>query len=125
MAFFADPRRRMIVYTGIGLLLLFALFYHYYNIFEEMKVNQFFKLVVAGNYPEAYKVWQPAPSYTYNDFLIDWGDNSYYAGGRILTFRLEGSTSKGNFVEIRVLLNGQKKVALLVNKDDKHFSIEQ
>ncbi|MDD5544249.1 MAG: hypothetical protein PHX83_13855 [Acidobacteriia bacterium] len=122
MAFFADRRRRMMLYAVIVFLLLFAPLYHYYNVFEEMRVKQFFGLVVAGNYQEAYRLWQPTPSYKYNDFIDDWGANSYYAGGRITSYELESSHSRGSFVLVHVKLNGNKEVALVVNKDDKHFS---
>ncbi len=122
MAFLADPRRRLILYTFIGLLIILGLFYRYYNIYEEIRMNQFFRLIVAGDYHGAYKLWQPTASYKFSDFLEDWGDNSYYAEGRIKSFRLESSHSKGNIVEIKILLNGAKEVSLVVNKDDKHFS---
>jgi hypothetical protein len=122
MTFLADRRRRMILYTVIGFLILLGLGYHYYNIFEETKAEQFFKSIVAGDYQTAYKLWQPPPSYRYSDFLEDWGDQSFYAGAKIKSFRLLSSHSKGNFVLIKVLLNGQKEVGLFVNKDDKHFS---
>lgn len=122
MALFADRRKRIVLYTFIGLLLLVGLFYKYYNVYEEMQVKQFFNLIVARDYQSAYKMWQAPPSYRYTDFLEDWGDNSYYAGGKITSFRIESSHSKGNFVLIKVLLNGDKEVSLFISKVDKHFS---
>jgi len=122
MPFLADRSQRIKLYAVIVLLIFSGLAYRYYNIFEEMRINQFFNLIVAGDYPAAYKLWQTAPSYKYSDFLEDWGDSSYYAGGKITSARLETSHSKGNVVLIKVLLNGKKEIALVVNKEDKHFS---
>lgn len=122
MPFLADRSQRIKLYAVIVLLIFLGLAYRYYNIFEEMRINQFFNLIVAGDYTAAYKLWQPAPSYKYSDFLEDWGDSSYYAGGKITSARLENSHSKGNVVVIKVLLNGKKEIALVVNKEDKHFS---
>lgn len=122
MSLLADRRKRIIVYTFIGLLFIVGLGYKYYNIHEEMRVGQFFKLIVAGDYQSAYKLWQSPPSYKYEDFLEDWGDKSFYGNGKITTFRVESSHSKGNFVLIKVLLNGKKEVSLFINKEDKHFS---
>lgn len=122
MAFLADRRKRMFLYTFIGFFILLALGYQYYNFFEEKAVSRFFNTIIAGDYATAYKLWQPPPSYKFSDFLEDWGDQSYYGGGRIISFKLEGSHSRGNFVLIKVLLNEKKEVSLLVNKEDKHLS---
>lgn len=122
MAFFADRRKRMILYTFIGFLILLALGYQHYNFFEERAVSRFFNAVTGGDYATAYRLWQPPPSYKFGDFLEDWGDKSYFGDGKIMSFKLENSRSRGNFVQVRVLLNGKKDVSLLVNKDDKHLS---
>lgn len=122
MGLFADRRKRILLYTFLGFLLVLALVYNFYNISEEMKVRQFLKLIVANDYAAAYKLWQPTASYKYNDFLEDWGDNSYYAGGKITSFTLKSSHSKGNFVLIKVWVNDTKELSLVVNKEDKHFS---
>lgn len=42
--------------------------------------------VVAGNMQRAYQLWKPAPSYSFNDFLEDWGPNGYY--GPVKSYRL-------------------------------------
>jgi hypothetical protein len=123
MALFKNRRSRTMLYTVIGMLICMALFYKYYNIFEETQVNRFFTKIVAGDYEAAYKLWQPTARYQYSDFLEDWGDAGFYAGTKIKTFRITSSHSqKGNFVEIKILLNGVKEIALVVNKEDKHFS---
>lgn len=122
MAFLADRRKRMILYSFMGFFILLALGIQYYNFFEEKVANRFFNAIIAGDYSTAYKLWQPPPSYKFSDFLEDWGDQSYYGDGRITSFTLESSSSKGNFVRIKVLLNGKKKISLLVNREDKHLS---
>ncbi|MBZ5555037.1 MAG: hypothetical protein LAO21_20165 [Acidobacteriia bacterium] len=122
MPFLADRRLRIKLYAFMGLLIIVGMFIKYYNIFEEMRIKQFFNLVVAGDYPSAYKLWQPAPSYKYSDFLEDWGDSSFYAEGKITSFQLESSHSRGNVVVVKIRLNGKKEIALVVSKEDKHFS---
>jgi hypothetical protein len=117
MALFKNRRSRTMVYTVIGILLCIALGYKYYNVFEERQVNRFFNLIVAGDYEAAYKLWQPTARYQYSDFLEDWGDAGFFAGAKIKTFHITSSHSqRGNFVEIKVKLNGIKEVALVVNK---------
>jgi hypothetical protein len=122
MALRADRRKRILLLTFIGMLVVLGLSYKYYNIYEEMRTSQFFELLISGDYPSAYKLWQPTPSYKYSDFLEDWGDKGFYAGGKITSFRLESSHTRGNGVVVKIQLNGTKEVALVINKEDKHFS---
>jgi hypothetical protein len=46
----------------------------------------------AGNYREAYQLWQPSDTYSYEDFLNNWGDRGDY--GKIRSFRILGSQSR-------------------------------
>jgi hypothetical protein len=46
---------------------------------EKVTVHHFMNAVVAGDMQRAYKIWQPAPSYSYDDFVKeDWGPYGYY-----------------------------------------------
>ncbi len=122
MSILGDRRRRIILYVVLFAIVVLGMFYKYYNVFEEIQVKRFFTLLESKKYEDAYRMWQAPPSYKYSDFLEDWGDNGYYAGGPITSFQLESSHSKGNFVLIKILLNGNKEVSLFINKEDKHFS---
>ncbi len=56
---------------------------------ERITVRHFMDAVIAGNMSEAYKIWQPAPSYSFKDFLNDWGPDGFY--GPVRSFRIEHS----------------------------------
>lgn len=80
--------RRYIV-TGFVLALLLSLGGWYLFRFhaEKKTVETFLDTVARGDFPEAYRLWQPKPSYTYQDFLDDWGPQGYY--GPIKSYRIE------------------------------------
>jgi hypothetical protein len=63
------------------------------NFREERAVSNFLTTLKQGNYREAYRLWQPSSTYTYQDFLHDWGENGDF--GKIRTFKILGSQSKG------------------------------
>ena len=90
-----------------------------HNYPEEKAVKHFLTEVQEGNYKEAYKLWQPAPSYTYQNFLSDWGPQGDY--GKIRSFEVLGSQSKGSeTVIVTVRINGrQPPLRLLVDRKTK------
>jgi hypothetical protein len=45
---------------------------------EKVTARRFLNAVVAGQMEEAYKIWKPSPTYTFKDFLEDWGPDGYY-----------------------------------------------
>jgi hypothetical protein len=45
---------------------------------EKVTVKHFLDTVEAGNMQEAYRIWKPLPSYTFKDFMEDWGPDGYY-----------------------------------------------
>jgi hypothetical protein len=53
---------------------------------EVRTVQVFMNAVTAGNFQHAYEMWKPAASYSYNDFLGDWGPGGYY--GPVGSYRL-------------------------------------
>jgi hypothetical protein len=75
----ASKLRRYLITTVVFILLVafgiwWMLRYHQ----EKLTVRHFLDAVVAGKMDDAYKMWKPAPSYTYKDFVDDWGPNGYY-----------------------------------------------
>lgn len=86
---------------------------------EERAITTFLTTVQQGDFQKAYKLWQPSPSYTYNDFMHDWGPNGDY--GKIQTFNILDSTSKGTeTVLITVTINHvNPPLALLVDRKTK------
>jgi hypothetical protein len=74
----------------IGLLL----FFRFHNYPEERAVERFLTTIEQGNYQEAYRLWQPSVSYSYQDFLHDWGEPGDY--GKIRQFEILRARSKGS-----------------------------
>lgn len=72
---------------------------------EERTVKTFLNAVVAGDMQKAYQLWQPAPAYSFNDFLEDWGPNGYY--GPVKSYRVESSVEprQSHSVAVEVLLS--------------------
>jgi hypothetical protein len=78
--------------------------YRLRNYPEERAVARFLTTLEAGNYRQAYRLWQPAPSYSFQDFLHDWGEQGDY--GKIREFQILGTKSKGsNSVIVTVRIN--------------------
>ena len=92
-----------------GVIAYFAL----HNLPEKHAVENFLTQLKDGNYTEAYKLWQPAPDYAYDDFLHDWGPKGDY--GKIREFQIAGAESKGSaLVIVIVTINNQTPALALV-----------
>lgn len=90
----------LIVVGGAGYVLL-------RNYPEERAISRFLTTLEQGNYQEAYRLWQPSPSYTFGDFLHDWGEHGDY--GKIRSFKILGSRSKGaGTVIVTVTINDEE-----------------
>ncbi|MBI4165010.1 MAG: hypothetical protein HY508_04675 [Acidobacteria bacterium] len=100
--------------VGSGAI-LFILFRNYS---EERAVSRFLAALQQGQYREAYELWQPGPSYTYEDFLGGWGEKGDY--GKIREFEILGSRSKGsNTVIVVVRINRGQPTEILVDRKTK------
>jgi hypothetical protein len=77
--------------------------YQFWNWREERVVSRFLTTLKQGNFQEAYKLWQPAPSYAYGDFLHDWGEQGDY--GKIRKFEILDSEARGKSVVVTVRIN--------------------
>jgi hypothetical protein len=126
--------------TGIALVILAAIavwFFFLRFATERRTTTLFLDAVVAGNYQRAYQIWHPEPSYSYNDFLQDWGTNGYY--GPVRSFRItkadQPKDASGVIVEVElspfqpfpndneVVKNRQtKEVRLWVERRDQSIS---
>jgi hypothetical protein len=99
----------------IGLLAAYAL----WDYPEESAVTTFLTALQQGNYQKAYQLWQPSPSYSYNDFIHDWGPQGDY--GKIQTFEILDAKSKGSeTVLVTVSINHvDPPLGLLVDRKTK------
>ena len=95
------------------------LFYRFRNYTEERAVSRFLTTLQEGKFQEAYRLWQPSPSYTFADFLHGWGEQGDY--GRIRGFEILRSKSKGsNTVIVTVRINEvNPQLDLLVDRKTK------
>lgn len=90
-----------------------------HNFPEERAISRFLTTLEQGNYREAYELWQPNSTYSYQDFLHDWGEQGDY--GKIRTFKILGSRSKGSATVIVAISinNEQPPLELLVDRKTK------
>ena len=72
----------------IGLLALGAWWLLRYHS-EKQAVKNFLDTLAAGQTQQAYQIWRPTPSYSYDRFLEDWGPNGYY--GPVRSYRIESA----------------------------------
>lgn len=94
-------------------------YFAFHNLPEKRAVAGFLTQLEQGNYQQAYKLWQPAPNYTYDDFMHDWGPKGDY--GKVREFKIIDAKSKGSaLVIVAVSINNQTPaVALLVDRKTK------
>ena len=86
-----ESRLRRYVLTGIALILILAAagWYTFRFFPEKRTILRFMDAVSAGSFQQAYQIWKPHGTYSYQDFLADWGLQGYY--GPIRSFRLESA----------------------------------
>ncbi len=122
------PKRGLFKYIPLPLLVLIlaaiAAFvtYSFWDYREEHAVAQFLTTLEKSDYHTAYRLWQPAPSYHFADFMRDWGPEGDY--GRIRVFRIIGAESKGSStVLVKVRINDEDPpLSLLVDRSTKGLS---
>jgi hypothetical protein len=82
-------RKRRYVISAVALVILIALglWYSLRYTREKHTVERFMNAVLAGNTQQAYQIWHPHPSFTYQDFLGYWGPSGFYSP--IKSYRIE------------------------------------
>jgi len=91
-----DAKKRRYILTGMALALILAvgLWYALRFISEKHTISHFMDAVTAGNFEQAYQIWKPHGSYSYQDFLSDWGLMGYY--GPVKSYRIESAEEPHN-----------------------------
>lgn len=105
----ASKVRRYIVTCAVFLALIVGTSWYLLRYYKEKDtVRRFLGEVAAGNMQQAYQTWQPEGSYSFKDFLDDWGPNGYY--GPVRSFRVEKTVrrSNSNYVDVIVEVSGVK-----------------
>jgi len=101
-------------YAGIGAaallalaaLLLISLRFHA----EKATVNRFFSQVVAGDFQSAYRTWKPSSSYSFADFMSDWGPKGEYGPVKSYELRSIRRPEKGSGVIVTVAVSAYPSV---------------
>jgi hypothetical protein len=119
-----DARREKIIKTlAIALVALVVvggpLLFIFHNYRQESQVKQFFKLLEARQYKEAYALWgctdaKPCMGYDMRRFMEDWGPDKTNASN----FRIERSRSCGSGVILTVDIDKSRQEKLWVQRDD-------
>ena len=136
-----DPQSKLRRYIvtglfGVGLAVVLFLYFTRFSA-EKKTVAQFLDTVVQGNLESAYHLWQPKPSYTYKDFVDDWGPNGYYGPVKsyqiVTAQRTRGASGVVIVVEVspfspfpadteREKLRQNKEVKLWVERETRSLS---
>jgi hypothetical protein len=99
-----DRIRRYIITTLVFVGLMFGASWYLMRFHTEKRTaRHFMDTVVAGKMEEAYKLWKPSPSYSYKDFLDDWGPQGYY--GPVKSYRIEDTQHVKNGSGLVVVLD--------------------
>lgn len=93
--------------------------YYFWDYPEEHAVSRFLETVQRGDYQAAYRLWQASSSYSYDDFVKDWGPNGDY--GKIREFEIvEANSAASGTVTVTVIINHESPaLRLLVDKRTK------
>ena len=88
-----EPKSKALRYviSGVVLALLIAASVSYFLRYttEKRTVEHFMHAVATGDTQQAYQIWHPHASFSYQDFLSFWGPNGYYSP--IKTYRIESA----------------------------------
>ena len=117
----SERRRRYAISVLAFVLLLSGYgYWRFRNFSEERQALHFFQALQSKNFEEAYRIWQPAASYKYKDFLEDWGEKGVQ--GPVETFRIVRSRRRGTGVIVEVQVNRKDNVRLWVEREDKSLT---
>jgi hypothetical protein len=111
------------IVLGILIILLSAGFYFAFrNYPEERAVARFLTILEQEKFQQGYQLWQPSPTYSYQDFLHGWGLQGDY--GKIRAFEILGTRSKGSaLVIVTVRINNvDPPLDLVVDRKTKGLS---
>ncbi len=119
----AHPRRRRAVIVIMALIAIAAFAWWGFRFYPEKRITtRFLDTVVAGDFESAYRQWNPAPEYSFNDFMQDWGHGSPW--GTIRSYKITDVEGKSGVVSFTIVINGvdSKPVEIWVQKKAKALS---
>src|ERR1051326_1672080 len=110
---------RLLMLVLLAAIVVSGAAYYFWDYPEEHAVSRFLETLQRGDYQAAYRLWQASPSYTYEDFVKDWGAAGDY--GKIREFEiLRASSDSSGTVTVMVSVNHESPpLKLLVDKKTK------
>jgi hypothetical protein len=105
----ASKIRRYIITGAVFLALVIGTSWYFLRYYKEKDTaRRFLSEVAAGNMQQAYQTWKPEASYSFKDFLDDWGPSGYY--GPVRSFKVEKTVRRNNsnYVDVIVDVSPQK-----------------
>lgn len=116
-----ERRRRYAITILVFVLLLSGFAYwRFRNYGEERRAAEFFQALEDKNFDEAYRIWQPGPSYKFKDFMEDWGAEGLQ--GPVEEFEIVRSRRRGTGVIVEVRVNRSENVRLWVERSNKRLT---
>jgi len=89
----------------VACVIVVAIYFGARKLPEERAVAHFLEALQQGRYQDAYRLWQPSPTYSFQDFLHDWGEQGDY--GKVREFRILRTRRQGRgMVIVTVRING-------------------
>ena len=82
-------KTRRYIITAVAFVVIVSLGgWYLFRFFPERRtMGRFMDTLVAGNFEQAYRIWNSHGSYSYKDFLGDWATTGYY--GPIQSYRIQ------------------------------------
>jgi hypothetical protein len=100
----ASKLRRYIITTLVFIALVIGASWYLLRYYKEKDtVRHFLNEVVAGDMQQAYQIWQPTSTYSFQDFLQDWGPDGYY--GPVRSYRVERTTRRPDSTGVDVIVD--------------------
>ena len=132
------PPSRVPLYLILGVVIVLAIALPSYFLLryhaEKATAGRFLDELVAGDYQGAYRTWKPGSSYSYQDFMQDWGPTGEYGPVKSYDLRSARSSAGASGVIITVGVSttapfpggsagsGVKEVRLWVEHSDQSIS---
>jgi hypothetical protein len=96
--------QRYLITTAVFVALLVGSLWYLLRFHSEKTiVRNFLTSVAAGQMEHAYQTWKPQSSYSYKDFLEDWGPKGYY--GPVKSFKFEDAQHPRNGSGVVVIVD--------------------
>ena len=112
--------KAVLAVVAVGAMLAGIHYFFFRNWQEERVARQFFELLQAGAFEQAYSMWgcsveEPCRYYPFDEFLEDWGPEAPY--GSLEAFALGRSYTQPGGVILRYSINGRPGDPLWVERD--------